>query len=284
MRILSCLLAIFLVSNTAFARAPLRVVATFSILGDIAQHLGGDQVQVETLVGPGQDAHRFEPRVSDIRKLAAAQVIVANGLNFEPWMTKAISAAEARGLVVSASQGITPLEGADPHAWHNAALVKRYVANIAQAYVAADPDNRLFYRAQAAFYSAELDRLDAEIKTTLGAIPEARRVAVTNHDAFGYFGAAYGVRFLAPIGVSTETEPSAATVARLIAQIRQEKITAVFVETLADPRLIAQIARETGAKVGPAIYSDTLSATDGPAPSYVKMMRYNLAAFVAAMR
>jgi zinc/manganese transport system substrate-binding protein len=279
---------------------PKRVVATFSILGDLTAQVGGDKVKVEVLVRADQDAHGFEPRPSDVRLLTEAQLIVANGLGFETWLDRTLRAARSKAPVAIATQGIKPREAADahdhghdhdhdhgakdPHAWQDAKLVKTYVANIAEALAKIDPANSAHYRARAAFYASDLDKLDAEIKATLAPVPAARRVVVTNHDAFGYFGAAYGIKFLSPIGVSTEAEPSAAGVARLIQQIRKEKITAVFVENMDDPRLIDQIARETGAKVGPKIYSDALSVPTGPAPTYLAMMRHNAKAFAAAMK
>jgi zinc/manganese transport system substrate-binding protein len=308
----------------AAAAEPKRVVATFSILGDIAAQVGGDKVKVETLVKADQDAHGFEPKPSDIRMLTQAELIVANGLGFETWLDRAVKASGSKARVVTATKGIKPLAAKsedhehehgdkhdhgkhdhghkhdhdhdhhdqdhhdhgpnDPHAWQNAALAKVYAANIADALAKADPANAAHYRARAAAYAKELDALDGEIKWAFASIPKARRVAVTNHDAFAYFGAAYGVTFHSPIGVSTEAEPSAADVAALIKQIRAERITAVFVENMDDPRLIEQIARETGAKVGPRIYSDALSGPTGPASSYVAMMRHNAKAFAAAMK
>jgi zinc/manganese transport system substrate-binding protein len=298
-RLFLAVLLVFLgAALPAAAGERLKAVATFSILGDIVAQVGGNTVEVETLVKAGQDAHGFEPRPSDVRALAAADVIVANGLGFETWLTKAVKASRTKARVTVASAGVKPLQAddhddhghghdhgpADPHAWQNALNVKIYATNIAEALAKADPANAAQYRARAAAYRAELDKLDGEIKWAFAPIPKARRVAVTNHDAFAYFGAAYGVRFLSPIGVSTEGEPSAADVAALIRQIRAERITAVFVENLDDPRLIAQIAQETGAKVGPPVFSDALSGPDGPAATYLAMMRHNAKAFAAAMK
>lgn len=298
----AAVLAIFWVG--AAGAEPKRVVATFSILGDIVSQVGGDKVTVDTLVKADQDAHGFEPKPSDIRLLTAADVIVANGLDFETWLTKAVKASGAKAPVVVASKGITPIKTEahghddghkhdhdhhdhgpqDPHAWQNALNVKLYATNIADALTKADPANAAHYRARAAAYHVELDKLDGEIKWAFAPIPKTRRIAVTNHDAFAYFGRAYGVTFHSPIGVSTESEPSAADVARLIKQIREERITAVFVENMDDPRLVEQIARETGAKVGPRIYSDALSGPTGPASTYLAMMRHNAKAFAAAMK
>jgi zinc/manganese transport system substrate-binding protein len=262
-------------------------------------------VHVETLVKADQDAHGFEPRPSDVRLLTEADLIVSNGLGFETWLAKAVKASGTKSRTVVASRGVKAIEaekedhggqghghkhdhhdhGAeDPHAWQNALNVKVYVTNIAEALAKADPANAAHYRARATAYHAELDKLDGEIKWAFAPVPKGRRIVVTNHDAFAYFGKAYGVTFHAPIGVSTEAEPSAADVAALIKQIRAERITAVFVENMDDPRLIEQIARETGAKVGPRIYSDALSGPSGPAATYLAMMRHNAKAFAAAMK
>jgi zinc/manganese transport system substrate-binding protein len=307
MRILAGLMLVLGVAfgvSGAAAAEPKRVVATFSILGDLTAQIGGDKVRVETLIKADQDAHGFEPRPSDVRSLTQAQLVVANGLDFETWLDKAMKASGAKAAVAVATAGIKPREGqedghddthghthkghdhgpADPHAWQDVKLVKTYANNIAEALAKIDPANAAYFRARAAFYASDLDRLDAEIKALIAPIPSPRRVVVTNHDAFGYFGAAYGVRFLSPIGVSTEAEPSAADVAALIRQIRKDKITAVFVENMDDPRLIEQIARETAAKVGPKIYSDALSGPTGPAATYLQMMRHNARAFAAAMK
>jgi zinc/manganese transport system substrate-binding protein len=281
---------------------PKKVVATFSILGDITAQIGGDAVTVEVLVKADEDAHGFEPKPSDVRLLTSADLIVANGLGFEPWLAKAVKASGAKAPVVVASKGVKALKSEahddkhghkhdhhdhgpdDPHAWQNALNVKIYATNIAEALAKRDPANAAQYRARAAAYHAELDKLDGEIKWAFAPIPKGRRVAVTNHDAFAYFGKAYGVTFHSPIGVSTEAEPSAADVATLIKQIRADRITAVFVENMDDPRLIDQIARETGAKVGPRLYSDALSGPTGPASTYLAMMRHNAKAFAAAMK
>ena len=299
---LALLLAVLTIFPGAAAE-PKRVVATFSILGDIVRQVGGDQVRVDTLVKADQDAHGFEPKPSDVRVLTQADLIVSNGLGFEPWLAKAIKASGTKARTAVATKGVKPLQGEvddrhdahdhhdrhehgpqDPHAWQNVLNVKLYATNIAEALAAIDPTNEAYYRARAAKYHADLDKLDGEIKWAFAPVPKGRRIVVTNHDAFAYFGKAYGVVFHAPIGMSTEAEPSAADVAALIRQIRAERITAVFVENMDDPRLIEQIARETGAKVGTRIYSDALSGPAGPAATYLDMMRHNAKAFAAAMK
>lgn len=288
------------------AEWPLDVVTSFSILGDMVKTVGGDRVHVTTLVGPDGDAHVFEPTPADAKAIAGANVVFINGLGLEQgWMPRLIDASGYKGPVVVTTTGIKPLrmeeeedehgkEGAsahpgkphmvdDPHAWQNLANGKIYVQNIVAGLVAADPQGADVYRANAQAYVRDIDAMDAEVKAKFAAIPQARRKIVTTHDAFQYFGKAYGVELFAPEGVSTEAEPSAADVARLIKQIRSDKINAVFFESMADNRLLSQISKETGATIGGTVYSDALSAPDGPAPTYLAMFRHNLEEFTRAL-
>lgn len=285
-----------LISSPAYAE-PLKTVASFSILGDLVAEVGGDRVAVETLVGPDGDAHVFSPSPADARKVAEARIVFENGLGLEGWMSKLSKASGTKAVVVVASKGIKPREMAedegdshghghetvDPHAWQDVANVKTYVANIRDALAAADPDDRAAYEANAAAYTEKLDALDAEIRAAWAKVPAERRRIITSHDAFGYYSAAYGLEVIAPQGVSTETEASAKDVARIIRQIRAEKIPAVFVENISDKRLVARIAKETGAKVGGALYSDALSPVSGPAVTYLDMMRSNLRELTGAL-
>jgi zinc/manganese transport system substrate-binding protein len=291
-----------LAGPAASAGEPLQVVASFSILGDLVARVGGDRVAVTTLVGPDGDAHVYQPTPADARALAAADLVVVNGLGFEGWIDRLVAASGYRGPIVVASRGIEPLPSGDghghghghghrgqaahqpdPHAWQDVRNVIAYVATIAAALEAADPAGADAYRAAAATFTEELAALDAEIRGSLAAIPRERRRLITSHDAFTYFAHAYDVEFLAASGVSTEAEASAADVARLIRQIRKEAVRAIFVENVSDPRLIEQIARETGAKIGGTLYSDALSGPEGPAASYVAMMRHNATAIAGAL-
>ena len=283
------------------AAEPLRAVATFSILADLVRQVGGAEVSVTSLVAPGADAHGYSPAPADSRALAQAQVIVVNGLGFEGWIDRLIRASGAKAPVVVASTGASTIaadpeheHGAahaqageaheiDPHAWQSVANVRIYVANIRDGLAKADPAHAEDYARNAAAYLGALDRLEAEIRATIAAIPPEHRRIITTHDAFGYFSSAYGLAFIAPQGVSTASEASPRDVARIIRQIRRDKVPAVFLETIADPRLMQQIARESGARIGGKVYSDSLSPPDGPAPTYLDMMRANLAAFRAAL-
>ena len=277
------------------------VVASFSILGDLVARVGGDRVAVTTLVGPGGDAHVFQPKPADAQRLAAAKAIFVNGLGFEGWIDRLVASSGTKAAVVVASKGVTPIAAepeeehaghehaghehgaADPHAWQSVANAKLYVAAIRDGLAAVDPGGRATYEANASAFLAELDGLEREVRAAIAAVPAGRRRVITSHDAFGYFAAAYGVEFLAPQGISTDTEPTAKGVARLIAQIRREKIRAVFVETMADPRLMRRISKETGVSLGGEIFSDSLSPTGGPASTYVDMVRHNVRLLTAAM-
>jgi zinc/manganese transport system substrate-binding protein len=295
------LTAALLAATPAFAADRLPVVASFSILGDMAGRVGGDRVAVTTLVGPDGDAHVYEPTPDDIKAVAATKLLVVNGLGFEGWMDRLAEASGYDGPVTVASTGVAPREmaeeeeghdhaeagadhhGIDPHAWQDVANAIVYVKNIAAGLDAADPEGKPIYDANAAAYIAELEALDAEARTAMAALPADRRKIITSHDAFGYFGAAYGLDLLAPEGVSTESEASAADVARIIRQIREDAIPAIFVENIKDRRLIDQIAAETKAVVGGELYTDALSEKDGPAATYVDMIRHNIGTLTQAL-
>ncbi|HEX2724805.1 MAG TPA: zinc ABC transporter substrate-binding protein [Beijerinckiaceae bacterium] len=280
---------------SARAAESIKVVATFSILGDLVKNVGGDRVEITTLVGPNGDAHVFSPTPSDARRIADARLVVFNGLRFDGWITRLIKSSGTRAAVVEAAKGVETLAGKpgqgrahghaglDPHAWQDIANTRIYVTNIRDGLAAADPAGKAAYEANAAAYLARLDALEAEVKAAIASLPAERRRIITSHDAFGYFARAYGLAFVAPQGVSTDAEASAKDVARIIQQIRREKIGAVFLENIADARLIERIARETGARIGDRLYSDALSGPDGPAATYIDMMRHNIRAFTAAL-
>jgi zinc/manganese transport system substrate-binding protein len=324
------------VPASGHAADKLKVVASFSILGDIVANVGGDRIAVTTLVGPDGDAHVYEPSPSDASAVAGADLVVVNGLGFEGWLDRLIAASGYAGPVVVASAGVSPRAMAeegdehadeehaevghegeehadeehageehaeddhagdehdadhahhdhgdlDPHAWQDLANGRIYVNNIAAALSAADPAGAETYRANAAAYLAEIDALESWVKAELGGLSEESRTIVTSHDAFGYFAAAYGLRFVAPVAFSTEAEPSAADVAALINQLKAEKIKAVFVENISNPRIVEQIGREAGAAVGGTLFSDALSQPGGPADTYLQMFRYNVGQLKGAL-
>ncbi|MCC6301396.1 MAG: metal ABC transporter substrate-binding protein [Gammaproteobacteria bacterium] len=277
------------------AKDAVPVVASFSILGDWVSEVGGDRVSVVTLVGPDGDAHVYQPTPADARAVAGAKAVFINGLGFEGWFTRLIEASGSRAVVVNASEGIEAIAGeeeeagesshgaVDPHAWQSVPNALLYVGNIRDGLCRIDAAGCPVYRENAARYGAALEELDMEIRAVLGRIPTAKRRIITSHDAFGYFAHEYGVEFLAPQGVSTESEASAADVARIIRQIRDDGAGALFVENISDPRLLEQIGRETGLKPGGRLYSDALSEQGEPAGTYLDMMRHNVSTIAAAL-
>ena len=266
----------------AAAAEKLQVVTSFSILADMTQQVGGEHIQITNMVGADADAHTYEPTPDDAKALLNAKLIIKNGLGFEPWLDRLVTSTETTAPVISASHGVIPRsldeDGEtvpDPHAWHNLANSELYIANITKALIAADPANRADYQRNSQAYLKQIYALLAEAKAKLGSLPPGNRKIVTSHDAFGYLGQAYGIDCMAPQGLSTERDPSAAEVAALITQIRQAKVKAVFMENIKDARLLKQIADESGAKIGGTLYSDALAAS-GPASTFAGLFEYNL--------
>jgi zinc/manganese transport system substrate-binding protein len=275
----------------------LKALASFSILADLVGNVGGTRVDVAMLVGPNGNAHVYAPSPADARRVADAKLVFVNGLGFEGWLDRLVKASASKASIIVASKGIKPREResghdrehdhdhgrADPHAWQSVANVKIYVRNICDALLAADAGSKDVYESNLAAYAAKLDALDREVRDTIGRIPNERRRVITSHNAFGYFQDAYGIEFTAPQGVSTEAEASAKDVAAIIRQIRTQKIAAVFLENVTDPRLVQQIANETGAKVGGVLYSDALTDATGDAPTYIDLIRHNLKQLAGAL-
>jgi zinc/manganese transport system substrate-binding protein len=273
--------------SLAAATPPVRVVVSFSILEDIAREVGGSNVAVTSLIGRDANEHVFEPSPDQVRLLTRAQLFIVNGLGLEGWLPRLIQSAQYRGPVVVGTEGIAPIvtteAGADPHAWQNPRNVMIYAENIEQALARIDPAHAGAYQQRFGHYKAELEALDRRVRDELAALPAEKRRVITTHDAFAYYGKAYRVMFMAPEGLSTESEPSAKTVAELVRQIRREGIKALFLENISDPRLMQEIARETGAELGPPLYSDALSGPNGPASTYIRMIEYNSATLRAGM-
>jgi zinc/manganese transport system substrate-binding protein len=293
---------------TSASAEPLKVIASFSIIGDFAKNVGGERVEVTTLVGPDGDAHVYEPKPADAVAMAGADVVLVNGLHFEGFLERLVETSGAKAQIVELTKGVEPLkmqeeheaegeahdaaaeeeEGhhhgdTDPHAFQSIANAKIYVKNIADAFCAADAEGCDAFKANAEAYTQKLSAAEDEVKAAVASIPEDKRVIITSHDAFGYFEHEYGLTFLAPEGVSTEAEASAADVAALIRQVREDKASAIFVESITNARLAEQIATETGLKIGGTLYSDALSAADGPAPTYIELMRNNIATIKGAI-
>jgi zinc/manganese transport system substrate-binding protein len=282
--------AISLSTIAAASAKTIDVVASFSILADVVKNVGGDHVNVKSLVSPNGDPHEFEPSPNDAQAVKAAAVTFISGSGLENWFERLVKASgsKAKPVVVSAGIKTHAMEEdgkkiTDPHVWNSAANVLIWVANIEKALAKADPDDAAAFKANAERYAKELKELDASIRARIGAVPKERRKVLTSHDAFGYYGAEYGVTFLSPLGVSTETEASAAAVAKLINQIKKENIKVYFIENSNDPRLVKQIADATGAQAGGELYPESLSAADGPVPTYLKLMQYNTDKIVTAI-
>lgn len=270
-----------------------RAIATFSILRDLAQTLGGDRWQVDALIGPDGDAHVYQATPADTTRLKRAGLLVSNGLGFETWLPRATAAAPFQGRHAVASAGIDPLMRAasahattrmpDPHCWHDVALARRYAANIAQALSDVDPAGRPDYRRRLGDLDVALAALDAWVRDQVARIAPSQRRVVCSHDAFGYFARAYGVEIITLLGGDHDHAPSAREIAQLISRVREQKVRALFSVHHGNRAAIAQIARETGGTVVGALYSDALSAAGGPAATYEAMIRYNVSTLVAGM-
>lgn len=292
-----------LLASPALAQAPaakLKIVASFSILADITRQIAGERADVTALVGPNSDAHVYRATPQDAKTLKEADLIVMNGLGFEGFMPRLIKSSGTKAPVITATNGIVVLKPdekkghhhghghdhgkADPHAWQSIEAVRVFVSNIRNGLIERDSANAALYRSNADGYLAQLDALKAEIEKAIAAIPAEKRILVTNHDAFGYFAREFGVRFESVQGISTEGEPSARDIARVIKVAKEKKARAVFVENMSDPRIGTQLAKETGAKLGGALFSDALSDEKGAAPSYIALMKHNARAIAEALK
>ncbi|MEF7613089.1 zinc ABC transporter substrate-binding protein [Aquincola sp. MAHUQ-54] len=262
-----------------------RVVASFSILADLVREVGGDAFDVSSLVGPGGDAHVYEPTPAAVRQISSAQLVVVNGLRFEGWLDRLVFASGYRGPVLIASEGIAARQvfGApDPHAWHDPAHVRRYVANLREGLTRLAPQEAAAIERRAAQYLQRLDALDTRLRARVAQVPPERRRAITSHDAFGYLAAAYGVRLVGVQGWTTAAEPSAADIARLMRQMQSEHVRALFLENTGNPRLAERIARDTGAVIGGTLYADTLSPPGAGADTLLRLLEHNLTTLTTA--
>ena len=278
--------ALALLASPLQAADRINVVASFSIISDFVRAIGGERVNLTTLVGPDSDVHVYAPTPSDAKTVAAAQVLIVNGLGLEGWLPRLVQSSGSKAPIVTATTGIAPLKSgsdSDPHAWQSVVNAKLYVTNIRDALAGADPADAAFFRDRAGRYLADLDGLDREVREAIGKIPPSRRKVISTHDAFGYFAAAYGIAFIAPLGVSTESEPSARDIAKIIGQVRAARIPAVFLENISDDRLVGRIAAETGAVIGGTLFSDSLTTEKGDAPTYIAMVRHNIKPLTSAL-
>ncbi|HBM91085.1 MAG TPA: ABC transporter substrate-binding protein [Rhodospirillaceae bacterium] len=293
--------ALLVPSARAQDEKKIKIVASFSVLGDMIEQIGGNLIDLTVLVKAGQEAHGFQPKPQDAKKVAEAEIVAINGLKLEGWMGRLIEASGTKAKLLVASKGVKPRlleithEGhhhahssgevlADPHAWQDLKKGQLYAKNIAVALIEARPTQKKEIKKRYHAYVSEMKKLDAKMRADFALIPQEKRKVITSHDAFGYFGAAYGVTFIAPVGISSEAEASATDIVKIIEQIKKEGVHVLFVESLVSPRLIEQIAKDTGAHVGGTLYADTLSLPDGEAPTYLDMFKHNAKKMLKAMR
>jgi len=282
----------------AAAADKIKVVATFSVIGDMVANVAGDRVDLVTLVGPGGDTELFKPSLADGKSVAEAKIVFMNDLNdeFEPWLEPLLKSVKFGGSKIVVSRGAKTYssseeraprskaaEEIDQHAWLDPKNGVIYVRNIAAALAKSDPANAADYRARAAAYTKELQDLDAWAKAEISAVPPAKRRILSSHDSLQYLAKAYGITMLSINGWTNNSEASAAELARLSQQIRQEGIHALFLDSITDPRAMQQVAQETGAAIGGTLYGDALSKPGGEADSYVKMVRHDVTTLIAGM-
>lgn len=283
---------------SAFAHNKIRVIASFSILADLIKNVAGNHISLTTFVGPNASTHIYEPTPRDAQALKNAHIIFINGLHLEGFIDRLIIASGTKARLVKVSANISPLENKnhehnaqrhhyhgnlDPHAWQAISNVEIYVKNIATAFCEIDEKSCTSYSKNAESYIQKLKAMQEALKNKIATIPKDKRIIITSHDAFGYFAQEYDFTILAPQNASTEAEATAADVAKLIKQIKANKATALFVENISNPRLIKQISKETGLKIGGTLYSDALSNENGPAATYLDMMEHNVKTIIEAI-
>ncbi len=294
MRLLLAIFTFLFFAVPAYA-APVHVVASFSVLGDLVKQVGGENVIVTTLVGPDGDTHTYQPAPGDAKNIASAQLVVVNGLGLEGWMDRLIKASGYAGRVTVASTGIGKtlemeeeshpgVKATDPHAWQDLRNGAIYVQNIATGLAGVDGVHGDYYHKRADALAQQLGALDKWVRAQVAKVPPSKRAVISSHDAFGYFAAAYGVKFMAPVGLSTEDEPSARELKALAEYMRSGQVRALFLENMADPKVVQQLGRETGVALGGRLYADALSPSNGPAATYQDMFKYNVAQLVEAMQ
>jgi len=276
-------------SHAEPASPKLKVAVTFSVLKNLVEEIGGDAVEASSIVPVNGDPHTYQPTPNDAKLIAHADLVVVNGLGFEGWIDRLISASGYSGVIVNASRGVSyrlisnPPSQPDPHAWHDVRNAIIYVSNICNALCNLDPSRSKYFRQREHRFSQELTELHQSIRDSFLPLPESSRQVVTTHDAFWYFGEAYGIKFLSPVGVSTDIEPSAAQIAKLIETIKSTNIRAVFLENITSQKMIQQVSDETGIAIKGTLFADSLSSPDGPAPTYIRMMVHNAGQILAGL-
>ena len=294
-----CLLAVVCLPFRPAHADRMPVAATFSVIGDMLGRVGGEDIALKTIVGPGGDTELYQPTAADVATVAGARAVFLNDLNeeFEPWLEPLLKQAAFKGGKIVVSKGVRtltaeeehPVSGRlqpsaiDQHAWLDPRNGVIYVRNIAEALARLDPGHAADYRSRATAYVKEIEALDTWARAEMAAVPAAKRRALSSHDSLQYFASAYGITLLSVNGWTNKSEPSAAELAKLARQIRTERVKAVFLDSITDPRALQRIAAETGATVGGTLYGDALSAPDGEAPTYLAMIRYDVTTLKAGM-
>ena len=281
-----CLL-LFLANAVSASESSIRVVTSFSILENLVKELGGENVSVVNLVGRNADAHMYQPKPSDAVAIANAELVVFNGLEFEGWMVRLIENSDYQGKQLIASRGVDAIKNdneIDPHAWQSFHNIGVYIQNITRTLIELRPQYANKFMQRQKQYLNTLNTLEKRLLEKIAKIPPNKRVVVTSHDAFGYLGREFDIRFLAPLGLSLDVEASAEDVAAVIGQIRKQNVKALFVENISNPRLLQLIAAETNVGIGGRLYSDALSEADGPADTYLNMMKHNVESLITAFK
>jgi zinc/manganese transport system substrate-binding protein len=276
-----------------------RVVATFSVIGDMVRNVAGDRVELTTIVGPGGDTELYQPTAADAGAVARAQVLFMNGLNdqFEPWLEPLLKKADFKGTKVVVSRGAKILTAEDEHtsdgrekaaaidqhAWLDTRNGTVYVKNIAEALARADAANAASYREAAARYTKEIEAAGEWARAEMKTVPAAKRRVISSHDSLQYLAKEFAITLISIHGWTNDTEPSAAQLAALARQIKQERVRALFLDNMTDPRATERVAQETGVTIAGTIYGDALSKPGGEADSYIKMLRHNIAVLKAGM-
>ena len=289
MKYISTLILLLATTIVATSQGKIRVVSSASIFQDMAMNIGGDKIETFSIVPIGGDPHLYEPKPSDAQLVKSADIILVNGLTFEGWINKLIDNSGTKAKVYTITEGVNVLKSekyknaADPHAWMDVSNGLKYIDNIKAALIETDPANADFYTANYENYKAELTALDNYISIEINKIPEAKRMLVTSHDAFAYYGKKYNIRLNALKGISTEAETQTSDMVRVAKAIRESGVPAIFIESTINPQVIQQIAKDNNVKIGGELFADSIGAKDSEGPTYIKMLRHNTDVIVKAL-
>lgn len=273
----------------SYSQGKIKVVSSASIFQDMAKNIGGDKIISESIVPIGGDPHTYTPKPSDVELVSSADLILINGLTFEGWITELIDNSGTKAKIILITEGVDPItsqkyhNASDPHAWMDASNGVKYVYNISAGLASIDPDNALFYADNGAKYNAEIKKADSYIRRQIATIPAKQRILITSHDAFQYYGRAYNITLNAIMGISTESEAQSKDVQRVVNAIKENKVPAVFIESTINPKMLQQIASDTGVKIGGELYADSVGDADSEAPTYIKMLTHNTDVIVNAL-